>query len=99
VATVVEDEDEVEALLEADGAMLDFAPAEIEAETPKERSIPGTRFSAAGFRVSLSRDNCTRTHSGTGSGGEGGQDRSDEQSGTHLAYDSTMERRMRWIVT
>jgi hypothetical protein len=56
VIAAVDDEDDAEALLEADGAILDFALAETEAETPRERFMPRTRLSPAGFRVSVLQD-------------------------------------------
>ena len=57
VEAVVENDDDADALLEADGAILDSVPAETDPERPKERFIPATRFSGAGFRVSLSQYN------------------------------------------
>jgi hypothetical protein len=56
VEAAVDDEDDAEALCKADGAILDFALAEIDAETPRERFMPRTRLSPVGFRVSVSQD-------------------------------------------
>jgi len=95
----VEEVDAAEVLLEADGAVLDLAPAEIDPERPKDRSIPAARFSAAGFRVSLSRRLVLQTHPSESSRGNSGQNGSDKQSGTHDECGSTMERRMGWIDT
>ena len=93
----VEEEDAAEVLLDADGAILDLAPAEIDSERPKDIFIPAARFSAAGFRVSLSRRMELGTHSSESSRGNSGQDGSDEQNATHIECGSTMERRMGWI--
>jgi len=70
----------VEVTLEADGAILDFVPAETDPETPRDRLIPGTLFSAAGYRVSLTEGLVLGTHSSDGSRGNSGQDGSDDQS-------------------
>jgi hypothetical protein len=78
--------------------LISYLPRQIQRGPRRDLSLQPA------FRGQASESAChstigTRTHSGTGSGGESGQDGSDEQSGTHLEYNSTMERRMRLIVT